>query len=324
MRNRKRDPSMDSGHSSTGFRTSVVRRDPTTAYRYTCEEDDMADEYGSFREPRMPRRPRPRFGDRYGDRYEEDYRSADRYCPPHARDFGGRRGYGDRYGPPRDTGYGRDYGYDREFGRDQHYGDGYDAPSYRSQSKYSSEYGSGFMDRVGLDAELSPELTGYAQKIPVDTTGVESTYKADAKVEAEFTLRVFNLHPDCSEKDIRKLFDRYGRVTSLNVPKTEDGLTMGMAHIRYADQYSAQAAQKNLNKTQFCDNCLTVEYMAKKVVSKGLAPEAGKSAETTVTVTVTKPKAVETKPVIETKPVQQFKLMKVQKAKMSFAEAARV
>lgn len=331
MRFRKRDPSMDSGYSSTGFRTSVVRRDPTVAYRYTCEEDGFADDYDSYREPRMQRRPRPRFGDRFArDCYEED-RYDDRFCPP--RDNRGRRGYGDRYGPPppRDNGYGRDYGYDREFGRDQYYGDRssqskysseYDAPSYRSNSKYSSEYGAGFMDRVRLDAEFSPELSGYGRKTTPSDVG--SAYAAAAKIEeADFTLRVFNLHPDCSEKDIRKLFDRYGRVTSLNVPKTVDGLTMGMAHIHYADEYSAQAAQKNLNKTQFCNNCLTVEYMAKKVV----APEAGKSAETTVTITVTetpeKPKAVETKPVVKTKPVAETKPVEELKKpkKMSFAEA---
>jgi len=355
MRHRKRDPSMDSGYSSTGFRTSVVRRDPATAYRYTREEDDIP-EYDSHLEQRMHRRPRPRFedrygdryGDRYSDRYDEDYRRGDRYCPP--RDFRGRRD-GDRYGPPRDQGYGRDYGYDREFARDQHYGDGYDAPSYRSQSNYSSDYGAGFKDRVSLDAEFSPQLTGYGQKIPQDTTGVGSAYDAAAKIDAEFTLRVFNLQPDCSERDIRKLFDRYGRITSLDVPKTVDGLTMGMALISYADEYSAQAAQKNLNKTQFCDNCLAVEYMP-KVVSRKVAPEAGKSSETNVTVTVTKPKAIEAKAVVETEPVVETKavietepvveakpvieakpvveakpveeLKKVKKAKMSFAEAVRV
>lgn len=211
-----------SGYSSTGYRTSVIKRDPAYSYRYTYEEGDL---------PSYDDRCRS-FSDVH-DVYNDPLFDTPKWS--NGSDYGSAYG-SERYSDWKATDFGRDsYDYNQYNNRSSYYGDHRD---YYAHSSYGSQY------------KYEPEAEGN-----------NSAGDANTIADEKHALRVFNLPPKSEESEIRKLFARYGEITQLKVPKTVDGLTIGMAHVYYGDDVSAQAAQKNLNGAQFLSNKLVVEFV---------------------------------------------------------------
>lgn len=73
------------------------------------------------------------------------------------------------------------------------------------------------------------------------------------------TVYIGNLDYDRGEKDLRKLFSRYGEVIYVSVVKdTETEKNKGIAFIRMKEEEEAKAAVKGLNGLRYDDRTLKV------------------------------------------------------------------
>jgi len=227
----KREEIASSGYSSTGYRTSIIKPDPAYSYRYTGEGDlppyeERFPSFSNVYKDTLFDKPNWSTASDYGSAYGSDMQATD---------------------------FGRDsYDY-KQYNK---HSSQYDHGDYYAQSSYGSS-----QKKTNSNFKLNYRAPEYEPRAQASLDGNNSAGDANTVADEKHALRVFNLPPKSEESEIRKLFAKYGELTQLKVPKTVDGLTIGMAHVYYGDDVSAQAAQKNLNGAQFLSSKLVVEFI---------------------------------------------------------------
>ena len=85
---------------------------------------------------------------------------------------------------------------------------------------------------------------------------------SSATSERPTTIRVSNLTKNVGEMDLRDLFERFGRLVKVNIPKTEDRVPKGYAFIQFANPTDADDAFKMLQGFGYDHLILNLEWAA--------------------------------------------------------------
>jgi RNA recognition motif-containing protein len=83
-------------------------------------------------------------------------------------------------------------------------------------------------------------------------------------------IQISNLHTDLMDKDLKKMFTTYGKVTSAEIAM--DGFTgwsRGFGHVEMPDEEEAQKAIDGLNQTEVNGLVVSVQQAKPKEVHKG-------------------------------------------------------
>jgi len=77
-------------------------------------------------------------------------------------------------------------------------------------------------------------------------------------------LKIFNLNPEITNKELYDLFVKYGAVEMSHVDTDNRGNSIEQATVKYRDSVSAQRAIDELNRAELDGRVITVEYLKSK------------------------------------------------------------
>ncbi|KAJ9156263.1 U4/U6 snRNA-associated-splicing factor PRP24 [Pleurostoma richardsiae] len=106
-----------------------------------------------------------------------------------------------------------------------------------------------------------------------------SKKQRDGAIEEGREVHVTNVPFDAKEDDVKAVFERYGTVERVRIPRTKEGKSRGTAFVVYMTKEQAEAAISELNNTKFRSQILKVE-LSRPVNFKPIAktgPEASAS-----------------------------------------------
>jgi len=78
--------------------------------------------------------------------------------------------------------------------------------------------------------------------------------KKEQKVNLKNTLYVANLNRTITEDNLSNNFKRFGNISSVFIPKNEDGNSKGYAYVEYDNEKSVQDAKGFANNLEFPGN----------------------------------------------------------------------
>ena len=134
------------------------------------------------------------------------------------------------------------------------------------------EFRSSQQAQAALGAMNGYKLDGYALLIKASHKGldmVEERRKKDQekKVPGERTKVIIkNLPFESSKEDVRSLFESYGQLRSVRVPKKFDNTTRGFAFANFVTAREAQSAIEALRDTHLLGRRLVMEFASEDIV----------------------------------------------------------
>lgn len=72
-------------------------------------------------------------------------------------------------------------------------------------------------------------------------------------------LFIHNIPYDCSDEELRKLCEQYGRVYFVTMPKGREGQSRGFGFVDYAEEADYNRALESLNGQEFMGRKLLAE-----------------------------------------------------------------
>lgn len=122
-----------------------------------------------------------------------------------------------------------------------------------------------FAHKAGADSEGPAASGGVARYVaPGARGGASSSGGTGERDGTENTLRVSNLSKAATEDDLRELFDRFGRIHRVSLPKAEDKfgekVPRGFAYIAFVRRDDAEAAMNALQGYGYDHLVIKIEW----------------------------------------------------------------
>ncbi|KAJ3942621.1 Splicing factor [Colletotrichum fioriniae] len=95
--------------------------------------------------------------------------------------------------------------------------------------------------------------------------------KRDGAIEEGRELHVTNLDPAASEHDVQKVFDKYGTVKRVSIPKNMAGKGHGAAYVEMGTKAEAEKAASGLNNVNFRGNVIAVQVSTPSIYKRSAA-----------------------------------------------------
>ena len=117
-----------------------------------------------------------------------------------------------------------------------------------------------------MELTLSASATGAAaasakgKKSKVAAGGASAGAGAGASMEPSAKLLVRNLPFQASQKEIKELFQTFGQLKTVRVPKKFDGHHRGFAFVEFVSKAEASKAKNALHATHLYGRHLVLEY----------------------------------------------------------------
>ena len=134
------------------------------------------------------------------------------------------------------------------------------------------EFRSSQQAQAALDAMNGYKLDGYALLIKASHKGLdvaeERRKKDQEKKDPGGRTKVIikNLPFESSKEDVRSLFESYGKLRSVRVPKKFDNTTRGFAFANFVTAREAQSAIEALRDTHLLGRRLVMEFASEDIV----------------------------------------------------------
>ncbi|KAK1713145.1 RNA recognition domain-containing protein [Colletotrichum lupini] len=95
--------------------------------------------------------------------------------------------------------------------------------------------------------------------------------KRDGAIEEGRELHVTNLDPAASEDDVHKVFEKYGTVKRVSIPKNMAGKGHGAAYVEMGTKEEAEKAASGLNNVNFRGNVIAVQVSTPSIYKRSAA-----------------------------------------------------
>ena len=128
----------------------------------------------------------------------------------------------------------------------------------RAFNKYNARESGGTTERGGGAGGIAGGFSGVKPDRPHNNRQVDHKQPEDDP-KATRTLFVGNIDLDYSESRLRALFDKFGRVSDVDMKRQKDGYS-SYAFIKFTDMQDASRAKEELNGHQIGKNNLKIGY----------------------------------------------------------------